>query len=111
MRTDGETQPTGGRTKQVFPIPENSRCVVSVWAKAKELNENAVRVIIDGSQVPVTLDLAEGTYDWRKFETEIYFGRSPDPTLTSIPMEVQIVSAGEGEVWLDDLKVTVFDAD
>lgn len=111
MRTDGETQPTGGRTKQVFPIPENSRCVVSVWAKAKELNENAVRVIIDGSQVPVTLDLAEGTYDWRKFETEIYFGRSPDPTLTSIPMEVQIVSAGEGEVWLDDLKVTVFDVD
>ncbi|KLU01675.1 Serine/threonine-protein kinase PknB [Rhodopirellula islandica] len=107
----GETPTIGGRTKQVFPIPENSRCVISVWAKARDLNEGAVRLIVDGSQIPVTLDVAEGTYDWRKFETEIYFGRSPDPTLTSIPMEVQILSAGEGEAWLDDLAVTVFDTD
>lgn len=108
---DQKTPPMGGRTKQVFPIPENSRCVVSVWAKGNELKKEAVQLVVDGSQVPVTMDLAEGTYDWQKFETEIYFGRSPDPTLTSIPMEIQIVSAGEGEIWLDDLAVTVFGSD
>ncbi|MCC9658194.1 protein kinase domain-containing protein [Rhodopirellula halodulae] len=101
----------GGRTRQIFPIPENSRCVVSLWAKADGLAEDALTVVVGGSEVPVSLTLDAGTYDWKQFSTEIYFDRSPDPTLTSFAMEIQIRSQGEGEIWLDDFDVMVFDVD
>jgi hypothetical protein len=54
-----------------------------------------------------SLDLDEGTYDWREFQLEFDVGEATDPNLTVVPLNLQIICRGPGEVYLDDLQATV----
>ena len=89
------------RTGQVFPVPLGRRCRVTVWARARELAENAL-VLTTGGEVPV-IELPSGSYGWTKFEGA--FDPGDGKGLSTQRLEIQ--SKGVGKVWLDDLKVFV----
>ncbi|MFK8110816.1 MAG: protein kinase [Rubripirellula sp.] len=93
-----------GSTSQEIPIPENSTCKLSVWAKADQLEAGAIRIQAGDRGM---IKIKAGTYDWRQFEVEFEVGDSPDPTLTVVPLKLTLTSAGAGDVYLDDLELKV----
>lgn len=100
----GATAEQQGSTTQEFPVPANCRCRLSVWAKSRELAPGAMRLVIEDL---ATLELPEGSSDWRELGVEFEVGDAPDPTQTIVPLKLSIISAGGGESYLDDLRVTV----
>ncbi len=98
-----------GGTGQEFPVPANSTCRLSVWAKTFGLEPGAVRLIIDevnGVEL-AKLELTEGSYGWRELSTQFEVAEPRDLTATVVPLRLRILSAGGGEAFLDDLRVTV----
>jgi hypothetical protein len=93
-----------GYTAQEFPVPANAACRLSLWAKSRQLDPGAVRLVIEDG---VTLELPKGTYDWRALEAEFVVHKEPDPTQTTVPLTLKIISAGGGEAFLDDIQLTV----
>jgi tetratricopeptide (TPR) repeat protein len=89
------------RTGQAFPVPLGRHCRVTVWARARELAENAL-VVSTGNGESV-IELPSGSYGWTKFEGSFYPGDGKGFST----QRLEIHSKGVGKVWLDDLKVFV----
>ena len=99
----GETGQQGA-SGQTYPVPANCHCKLSVWARSSGLDPGAMRLRVAPF---VELELPAGQYEWREFAVEFDVGDPPDRFRNVVPLTVQIVSAGPGEVFLDDLRVTV----
>ncbi len=93
-----------GASAQTFPVPASCHCKLSVWARSSGLESGALRLRVEPF---VELELPAGVYDWREFAVEFDVGDPPDPFRNVVPLTVEIVSAGPGEAFLDDLRVTV----
>jgi serine/threonine protein kinase len=93
-----------GVTEQIFPVPRHKTYTISCWAKAQGLEPAALRLESDAGQQLVTLPA--GDYDWTRFEAEIDLGSAQHDSMI-IPFRLQIVSAGPGQIWLDDVRVVV----
>jgi hypothetical protein len=93
-----------GASAQTFPVPARCHCKLSVWAKSSGLESGALRLRVKPF---VELELPAGQYDWREFAVEFDVGDPPDQFRNVVPLTVQIVSAGPGEAFLDDLRVTL----
>ncbi|KAA1260760.1 Serine/threonine-protein kinase PknD [Rubripirellula obstinata] len=97
-----------GSTSQTFPIPAQSRCRLSVWVKTKDLEPDSARLEIQVADRPPTmLRVPQGQQDWTELSADFDVGPSADPSLTVAEVELRIVSAGPGEVWYDDIEVSV----
>ncbi|MGB7345362.1 MAG: serine/threonine protein kinase, partial [Pirellulaceae bacterium] len=95
-----------GKTGQTFPVPLGRGCRVSVWARGRELGEKAVVLTVNDSQA--VIELPSGSFGWTEFQGTF------DPTNSSAgenggfaAQRLEIVSRGEGQVWIDDLRVFV----
>ena len=96
-----------GASGQSFPVPANCHCKLSVWARSRALEPGSMRLRVEPF---VELELPAGQYEWREFAVEFDVVDPPDRFRNVVPLTVQIVSAGPGEVFLDDLRVTVMPA-
>jgi serine/threonine protein kinase/Flp pilus assembly protein TadD len=99
----------GGSTAQSFPVPAQSNCRLSVWVKTNELNPGSARleIRVPGRSTPTELLVPGGTQDWTEMTVDFQAGQVTDLSLTVVPVTLTIVSAGPGEVWYDDLEVTL----
>lgn len=112
FRIIGDAGDQGGRgsTSQKFPVPANCSIRVSVWSKTKDLEAGAIQIVASklGANEDAelaTIEIQSGTGDWRESQIEFDVGEAPDPTQSIVPIRLSIVSAGFGEVFLDDIGV------
>ena len=92
-----------GRTGQDIPIRVAQSGIVKFWVKASELEEDALRVT-DGNGHTI-VSAPAGTYDWTEIEGPFQANDKGDPRSGITTLRLEIVSAGQGEAWLDDLEV------
>ncbi len=94
-----------GSTSQTFPVPANSRCRLTLWARGEGLGSNAFRVETRGQN---SLSLPPGDFDWRKFQWEFEVGEPADSSLNVVDVTLDLVSSGPGDIWVDDIAVDIF---
>ena len=104
-----ENGDAGATTAQTFPVPAKSQCRLSVWVRSDDLRPGSARLEIrlPGRSTPTELLIPGGTRDWTEMSVDFEVGQATDPSLTVVPVELTIVSAGPGEIWYDDLEVTL----
>ncbi|QDT08396.1 protein kinase domain-containing protein [Stieleria marina] len=103
------------KTGQAFPVPLGRRCRVSVWARARELADKAV--VLSTGNGTVVIEFPGGSYGWTQFQGKFFpgdaKGDSGNPNGDSgnanglTRQRLEIVTSGNGRVWLDDLRVFV----
>lgn len=104
-----KNQDAYGSTLQTFPLPSKTRCQLSVWVKTVDLTPGSAKIELLIPDRPITeLWVPSGEQDWTELTTDFEVGQPSDPSMTTVPVQLQIVSKGSGEVFYDDLSVTIF---
>ncbi|MBI2478808.1 MAG: hypothetical protein HYV60_09285 [Planctomycetia bacterium] len=89
-----------GTTQQPIIIQPGQRYSISVWARGQNLaSSGAVSVIVDDDWRVRPIVLPGGSFDWTQFRGEF--------SLPSKTAQVRVLSEDRGEVWLDDIHITL----
>ena len=98
-----ESNDMQARTGQIIPFRVAASGRVSAWVKADGLNEGGLR-ITDASG-NVVISVPAGSYDWRRLEGDLGPMEQAGDSGGVGSIRLEIVSAGPGEAWIDDLEV------
>ena len=96
-RADGDF----ATTEQTLPcIVGQQTYKLICWAKADNLAEHAVSIVLDEDWANPIVTLPSGTFDWQKLTGEFQISASDQRSA-----KISIVSEAPGRAWLDDLVI------
>ncbi|MDO8369886.1 MAG: carbohydrate binding domain-containing protein [Candidatus Nitrotoga sp.] len=98
--SSGSTPNVYGTTVQAVAIQPSHKYRITLWAKGKSLaSKGAISLIVDKAWYIRPIMLPSGTFDWQKFDGIF--------ELKSTIADIRILSQDRGEVWIDDISVTL----
>ncbi len=98
-----ESSTQSARTGQNFPVRRRGTVQVSVWVKAAELQDDALRLETEAGQTVLTVPA--GTYDWRQVRAEFPLAGDSEEAAQIESLRLELISAGQGEAWIDDIEI------
>ncbi|MEX2113995.1 MAG: serine/threonine-protein kinase [Pirellulales bacterium] len=101
-----------GTTSQTLPATAGAAYRLTLWASAETLAPGAIRISVDELGDTAVVAVPGGSYDWKRCHGDFTVPVADTKTLGGAlrSITVRIVSAGAGDVWLDDLRIELIDA-